>query len=91
MTPEEDDYIVAKRRYSAFFGTELDILLRELGISKLILTGALTDICIFCTALDAYMRNYQIIVPKDSVVALTPEEHEFSLKQMEKLVSAEII
>lgn len=91
LAPEEGNYALPKRRYSAFFSTELDLLLRELKIERVILTGTLTNICIFCTAIDAYMRGYQIVVPRDSVVALTPEEHEFALKQMEKLLSAEVV
>lgn len=91
LAPEEDDYVVLKRRYSGFFGTELEIVLKELNIQEVILAGTLTNICIFCTAIDAYMRGYHITIPRDSVVALTTEEHEFSLKQMEKLVSAKVI
>lgn len=91
LAPEENDYVLPKRRYSAFFGTELDLLLRELGIERVILTGTLTNICVYCTAVDAYMRGYKIVLPEDSVVALTPEEHEFALKQMQKLLSAEVV
>lgn len=91
LAPRKGDYVICKQRYSAFFATNLDFLLKDLGIKKLILAGLLTNICIFFTAADAYMRGYQVSVLKNGVLALTNEEHQFSLEQMKKLLAAKLV
>nr|MDO8076016.1 cysteine hydrolase [Candidatus Freyarchaeota archaeon] len=81
LAPLEKDYIVTnKRRYSAFMGTDLEILLRGLRIENLILTGAFTDVCVLATALDARALDYRVIIPEDCVVGTNPERHEAALK-----------
>ncbi|MBR3234946.1 MAG: cysteine hydrolase [Atopobiaceae bacterium] len=60
------DFIVTKRRYSAFFGTDLDLLLRELGVTTLIAVGEDTNICVLHTLADAYYLGYKTIVPQDA-------------------------
>ncbi|MFB0567764.1 MAG: cysteine hydrolase family protein [Candidatus Bathyarchaeia archaeon] len=57
LKPEKGDFVFQKRRYSAFQGTGLDQLLRELKVDTLILTGVVTDICIQHTAADAFFRG----------------------------------
>lgn len=91
LEPQKGDYVIPKRKYSCFLGTDLDLLLRERGIKKLIITGVVTNICVFFTAADAFMRGYEVIIPRDSVAALTEEEGEFSLEQMKSLFQAKII
>ncbi|MDR2629453.1 MAG: cysteine hydrolase [Spirochaetaceae bacterium] len=63
----ERDYIVQKRRYSAFFGTDLDLILRENGIENLIVVGTKTNCCIRATVTDAHSLGYSVIVPSDAV------------------------
>ncbi len=82
IKPGKDDFIVRKRRYSAFLGTDLDLLLRELRVEKLHLVGVLTNICVFITALEAVMRDYEVVVYADSVAALSEQAHKFSLSQL---------
>ena len=60
------DFIIPKRRYSAFFGTSLDILLRELGVRTLIAVGADTNICVLHTLADAYYLGYDTVVAEDA-------------------------
>ena len=60
------DFIIPKRRYSGFFGTDLDLLLRELGIRTLIAVGEDTNICVLHTLADAYFLGYDTIVPEDA-------------------------
>jgi len=91
LEPMEGDYIIPKRRYSAFFGTDLDNYLRELGINKLYLTGVLTNICIYATAMDASMRNYHVAVIKDGVASLSEETDRFIFGQLEDVLQAELI
>lgn len=61
----ERDFVIPKRRYSAFFGTDLDLLLRELGIRTLVAVGEDTNICVLHTLADAYYLGYESIVPED--------------------------
>ncbi len=83
LKPEEEDYKIEKSKYSAFYGTELDSLLEELGVDKLVLTGVLTHICIQHTAADAFFRGYDIIVPIGGVEDVSDEEHESSIEFIE--------
>ena len=87
---KENDYIVRKRRYSAFFGTDLDLTLREFGIERLYLAGVLTNICVLHTAGDAALRGYDVAVIKDCTAALNDYDYEYALKHMENVFSAEI-
>jgi nicotinamidase-related amidase len=64
LQPDEDDYFVLKPMHSAFYQTPLDLLLRELGASTIILSGLATNSCILCTAHDANMRHLKVIVPR---------------------------
>ena len=90
IRPEEGDYHLLKRRYSCFYATGLDALLRELGIDKVVLTGLVTNICIQHTAADAFFRGYKIIVPRDCVEAPTDEAQRSSLRYMEEMYRAEV-
>jgi len=63
----EKDYIVQKRRYSAFFGTDLDLILRENEVRNLIVVGTKTNCCIRATVTDAHSMDYSVIVPSDAV------------------------
>jgi len=69
-----------KRKYSAFQGTDLDMLLRELKVDTLVLAGVVTDICIQHTAADAFYRGYKIIVPKDCVEAVDAPTQKAAIK-----------
>jgi len=65
LTPEPGDLVVSKHRYSAFFETELDEILRNLGVSHLLVTGCTTSICVESTVRDAMFRDYSCIVLED--------------------------
>ncbi len=91
LAPQPGEPVIRKRRYSAFFGTDLDLYLREHGISKLYLTGVLTNICVYATALDAAMRNYQVAVFKDAVASLHEETDAFIFRQLDEVLQAELI
>ncbi|MFB0562010.1 MAG: cysteine hydrolase family protein [Candidatus Lokiarchaeia archaeon] len=87
LTPKEGDYIVInKRRYSAFMGTDLEILLRGLKVQNLILTGAFTDVCVLATAIEARALDYRVIIPEDSVVGTNPERHQAALKCIDYVI-----
>ncbi|MDY6794315.1 MAG: isochorismatase family cysteine hydrolase [Actinomycetota bacterium] len=90
LRPRPEEHIVKKRRYSAFFGTDLDIMLRELGVSKIYLTGVLTNICILITAVDAVMHHYEVVVIRNGVASLSDEVDEFVLQQLEEVFKVEV-
>jgi nicotinamidase-related amidase len=90
LTPEEDDYFVLKPKHSAFFQTNLEILLRYLGASTLILTGMAADICVLFTANDAYMRDFRIVVPPDCTASENSKDNEEVMRLMQRVLKAEI-
>lgn len=81
----ETDYIVQKRRYSAFFATDLDILLRGLKVDTLLMCGGLTDVCVHYTFVDGHQHDYFCRVIEDCVAGSSIHAHEASLQAMEYL------
>lgn len=80
-----NDYLVKKRRYSAFFGTDFEILLRGLKIDTLLLCGGLTDVCVHYTFVDGHQSDYFCRVIEDCVAGSSIEAHDASLRAMEYL------
>ena len=80
-----DDYLIRKRRYSAFFGTDFEILLKGLKVDTLLLTGGLTDVCVHYTFADGHQHDYFCRVIEDCVAGSSIEAHEASLRAMEYL------
>jgi len=91
LAPQEGDLKIYKRRYSAFFGTDLDLTLRELGVTEVELVGVCTQICVLYTAADARMLNYDVTVRRNCVASFDPQAHEFALKEMEKTLGVKVI
>ena len=89
LKPEEDDYFVLKPKHSGFFSTTLDTLLEYLGAKTLILTGLTGDICVLFTANDAYMRDFNLIIPSDCVASSTGERNEHALELMARVLKAD--
>ncbi len=78
------DFVINyKRRYSAFFQTDLDLLLRSLKVRTLIMAGVVTEVCILATAFDAHAYDYFVVVVKDCVSGLTLKGHEGALHIIE--------
>lgn len=90
LKPKKEDFVLQKRRYSAFQGTGLDQLLRELKVDTLILTGVVTDICIQHTAADAFFRGYKIIIPEDCVEAVDEQTQKTALAYSRRVYRSEI-
>jgi nicotinamidase-related amidase len=90
LKPVKGDFVLQKRRYSAFFETGLDQLLRDLKVDTLVLVGLVTNICVQHTAADAFFRGYGIIVPEDGVEAPTEEDQKSSLKYLKTMYACEI-
>lgn len=86
----EKDYVVPKRRYSGFFHTDLDLLLKELGVDTVILTGLHAHMCVRHTAADAYQLGYGIVVAKDATDSFTEEDYLYGIKYLKEVYGAEI-
>jgi nicotinamidase-related amidase len=85
LTPGPGEYAIRKRRYSCFFGTDLEILLKGLGASTLVLIGGLTDVCVHYTFADGHQHDYRMRVVSDCVIGSTRSRHDASLSAMEYL------
>ena len=82
---------ILKRRYSAFFDTDLEKRLAEIMPDKVIICGVCTDICVMHTAADARNRDYAVEVPADCVATFNPKAHENALRHMEKILGAKVL
>lgn len=87
----ENVYFMDKKRYSAFAGTDLEIKLRERGISEIHLVGVCTDICVLHTAVDAYNKGFHIIIHKDALASFNQAGHEWALGHFENSLGAKIV
>lgn len=88
LAPNPDDYVVLKPRHSAFYGTPLELLLTHLQCRDLIVCGLSTDMCVQMSAVDAYLRGFNIWVPQDCSAAATPALHRQALSYMERVLHA---
>ena len=88
---KDGDKIIGKRRYSAFFGTDLDLYLREKGVRELYLVGVCTNICVLYTAADARNLAYEVNIYKDGVASFDEEAHNFALKEAKNTLGCKII
>lgn len=72
LAPEDGHYYVLKPKHSAFMATALPVLLQQLDVDRIAITGIATDSCVLATAIDAHMRDYRLWVPGDCTAARTP-------------------
>jgi nicotinamidase-related amidase len=90
LKPNEEDYFVLKPKQSGFYSSTLDLLLKHLGATTLILCGFSGDICVLFTAIDAHLRDFHLIIPGDCSVSQDPEENATVLKYMERVLEADV-
>jgi nicotinamidase-related amidase len=81
LAPAEDETVLRKVRYDAFYGTPLDHLLRVWGIDTLVICGTVANICVHYTAASAALRWYNVVIPRDAISAFDPFDLESSLRQ----------
>jgi len=91
LAAREGDVVIPKRRFSGFFGTDLDITLRERGVDTLRLVGDCTNICVLYTAADARNLGYAVEVMRDGVTSFDLEAHADALRELEKTLGATIL
>ena len=87
----DKDYVVYKRRYSAFFATDLEILLKGLKADTLIFVGGMTDICVQYTFVDGHQHDYYCRVLEDCVSGTSLEAHNAGLNAMEYLQEGSVM
>jgi nicotinamidase-related amidase len=83
LTQASGDHVVVKKRYSAFFGTSLDDLLATLNPRTLIVAGINTHACIRTTVVDAYQRDYDVVLAADAIASYDAEHHAITMKYLD--------
>lgn len=91
MDMRPTDYFVHKRRYSVFFGTEMEILLKGLKAETLLFVGGMTDVCVHYSFVDGHQHDYYCRVVSDCVGGTSPEAHQASLNAMEYLQTGAVM
>ncbi|OGO04176.1 MAG: hypothetical protein A2Y60_05845 [Chloroflexi bacterium RBG_13_54_9] len=94
IIPELSGYpgdIIPKKRYSGFYGTDLDRRLKTLSPKKITVCGVCTDICVCHTVADCRNRDYVVEVPANCVASFDESAHEFALQHMEKILGATVV
>jgi nicotinamidase-related amidase len=91
LKPKRGDITVRKTRYSAFYGTRLDEILKENKVGHVDVVGVCTSICVMDTVGDLRNRDYPVTVYKKGVADFDQKFHRFSLQRMEKIYGAEVI
>ncbi len=94
VIPELSAYpgeIIRKRRYSGFYGTDLEARLQQLKPDKLIICGVLTNICVMHTTADARNRDYEVEIPVDCVASPDEAAHRFALEHMDRVLGARLV
>ena len=90
IAPDDDIPLLVKARHSIFYETQLEYLLREREVEHIILVGQVTEQCILYSALDGYIRHFDVTVPRDAVAHIHSDLADAALKMMEINMRAEI-
>ena len=85
LPPEQDDYNILKPQHSAFYNTPLEVLLAQLGIGRVVLTGVATDQCVLASAIDGRMRELEVVVASDGTAAMTVQRHRNALAVLREM------
>jgi nicotinamidase-related amidase len=91
LKPGPEDYFVLKPMHSAFFQTPLDVLLRHLGASSVVLAGLATNSCILCTAHDAKMRDLAVTVVENCCAARSSREHRQAIDHLKGMEDVRVL
>ncbi|HEY8360985.1 MAG TPA: isochorismatase family cysteine hydrolase [Ramlibacter sp.] len=91
LAPRATDVTLLKPRHSAFYGSPLELLLKEMGAKQLILTGLAADMCVQMTAADAFLRGgFDVWVPADCIAAETPQAKAIAVKYMKTVLKCDV-
>ncbi|MDF3338060.1 cysteine hydrolase [Mycolicibacterium septicum] len=91
IAPADGCLLLTKVRHSVFYATALDYLLGRLGTQRLILAGQVTEQCILYSALDAYVRHFDVVIPSDAVAHIDADLGRAALEMMRRNMSAKIV
>jgi ureidoacrylate peracid hydrolase len=84
VRPQPHDPIVTKHRYSAFYNTDLETILRANGIRTVVLTGVVTNVCVETSAREAFVRDYYVVVVRDGTAAYVQADHDMTLNNIDR-------
>jgi nicotinamidase-related amidase len=87
LEKDKTDYEIVKKRYSAFFQTGLDELLKKLATNTIIVCGVNTHACVRTTVIDAYQRDYKVILATDGIASYDEEHHRVSVNYLTQAIS----
>ncbi|GAA4798895.1 isochorismatase family cysteine hydrolase [Streptomyces ziwulingensis] len=90
LRPDDASLFVVKARHSIFFETPLTYLLQQQGIGQLVLAGQVTEQCVLYSALDAHIRHFEVIVPRDAVAHIHRDLADAALRMMERNMGARV-
>ena len=90
IVPADGTWFIAKARHSIFYETQLEYLLREQEIERIVLVGQVTEQCILYSALDAYVRRFTVAVPCDAVAGIHSDLADAALRMMERNMRADV-
>nr|WP_281174674.1 isochorismatase family cysteine hydrolase [Cryptosporangium arvum] len=90
LRPGDETMFVVKARHSIFFQTPLEYLLGSLDVTRLVMTGQVTEQCVLYSALDAHIRHHEVVIPKDAVACIHPHLAEAALEMMELNMGAQV-
>ncbi|MEU9098603.1 isochorismatase family cysteine hydrolase [Streptomyces sp. NPDC048361] len=90
LSPDKDSLFVVKARHSIFYETPLSYLLREQGITHVVLCGQVTEQCVLYSALDAHIRHIQVTVPRDAVAHMHEDLADAALRMMQRNMDAHV-
>ena len=90
IAPDDDVKFVIKGRHSIFYGTPMEHLLKELEVDRLVMAGQVTEQCVLYSALDAYVRDLEVAIPRDAVAHIHEDLGEAALRMMEVNMSADL-
>jgi nicotinamidase-related amidase len=91
VLPAEGQSFVVKARHSAFYETPLEYLLDQMGVGRLVFSGQVTEQCILYSALDAYVRHFDVVIATDAVAAIYDDLGEAALTMMERNMGADLV
>ena len=90
IAPTDGNWFISKARHSIFYETQLEYLLREQEIERVVLIGQVTEQCILYSALDAYVRHFTVAVPCDAVAGIHADLADAALRMMERNMRADV-
>jgi nicotinamidase-related amidase len=91
VSPGDDDAFVIKARHSVFYSTPLEYLLQTMDCGRIVLAGQATEQCILYSALDGYVRHFDVAVPRDAVAHIHPHLAEAAIEMMRRNMRAEVV